>query len=160
MAITVEHKSAQLTKVDNRQLIAKQETRVPAEADTFLFNTTDDLTDGASLVQGDNVSLVEIKADDIPTKIVLNWEAMGAGATLDLGVRGSDGSGFTDKAGTVADDDDFYLVAEDVSAAGELVIDITTLASFDKDVELVANLDGAIWAADKDLKGLLWSIRA
>lgn len=165
MAITIDYKTTQVTAGDgaSETLIPKNEKTASETLERLDFNTTDDLA-GGTLTQGQIVKIGKLKKNDIGTRLRLAWEAMGASATANIGVRGSDGDGFYDAAGTLADSSTLLSPsagAVDVSSAGstEILLDPKT-AKFDKDVDIVVSLGGAVWAADKDLYGYLSSIRA
>jgi hypothetical protein len=117
------------------------------------FNTTDDLDAGGVLAQDDVLDIALIPQGTTLFLGEVSFEAMGAGATLDLGLRAADDSGFLDADGTVADDEDFFAAAIDVSAAGyqtfqsQLGFYYTT----EKPLYLTGTLAGAVWAANSDL---------
>lgn len=155
-----EFNTEQREKAANLTLVPKQELRVGECLDKIKFNTTDDLG-GGTLAQGDLVIGPEVKKNDILTRLRLEWEAMGASATLNVGLRGADGDGYLDEAQTVADDVNLFTSSPiDVSSAGSQEILLPFGSTYDKDVEVTLSLGGAIWAADKDLLGYLSSIRA
>jgi len=165
MAITVDFNTDQVTSAAGASttLVPKQEKRVSEKLDRYDYNTTDNLA-GGTLAQGDILKIGGFKKGDIGTRITLFWEAMGGSATANIGVRGADGDGFYDAAGSNADDSTLLSPsagAIDVSSAGstEVILD-PKVATFDKDVDIVVSLGGAIWAADKDLYGYISSIRA
>lgn len=122
-----------------------------------VFNTTDD---AVALALDDLVDMASIRPGVTLFIGGASWEAMGAGATLDLGLRAKDGSGFLDAAGTVADDDTFFASAIDVSAAGYQ--DFQSQAGFfyttEKELYLTAKTAGAVWAADSDLKVSIFGV--
>lgn len=124
------------------------------------FNTTDDVDPATPLAQDDVVDLALIPEGTSLLLGEVSFEAMGAGATLDLGLRAQDGSGFLDVAGTVADDEDFLASAIDVSAAGYQTFQ--SQAGFyyvtEKPLYLTGTTAGAVWATNSDLKASILGV--
>jgi hypothetical protein len=125
------------------------------------FNTTDDID--ATLAEDDELLLQFIPAGTTLYLGRASFEAMGVGATLDLGLKAVDGSGYLDKDLTVADDPNFFTQsgAVDVSAAGsqDFVTEPGVFAyQTEKELYLTAELSGAIWAADKDLAAAVFGV--
>lgn len=84
--------------------------------------------------------------------------AMGAGATMGIGLAGNDDSGYIDADNSVSDVATHFLNALDVSAAGVTETLARTVAlnygyELEKECKLVMKMTGAQWAADKQVYG-------
>lgn len=117
----------------------------------FTFNT------GLGVTDGENIGLLVLPKGARIVGGRVMWEAMGTSGALDLGLMGNDGSGYINTAGDSADDDDKFLVAENISSAGQADF-ANTIAlgcgyELEKECLLVATAETANWAADKDLIG-------
>ena len=79
----------------------------------------------------------------------------GLGNAVDIGLRGTDGSG--DYDGSTADDDDFLAAASSVASAGESVFGNTIARNYGyellKDCDLVLTVETGAWTAAKVVKG-------
>jgi len=156
--------SEQLAKVNgsSRSPLNKGEGWTDVKSKRWTLNTADDVT--GTLAEGDHFELVLIpKGARIRGGKIL-FEAMGTDMTADIGLKGADGSGYIDAAGTVADDPDFFTSTPlDVSAAGEDTFGDTLGDNYDyqleKDCYLTVTTDdtgGAdAWADDKDFNGYI-----
>lgn len=84
-------------------------------------------------------------------------DGAGTGAQVDVGLAGFDGSGYYDKAGTLADDDDLLGAAIDIAAAGRDEFNNTIATNFglvlDKPCWLVLTVENAVWTAAKIIRG-------
>jgi len=78
------------------------------------------------------------------------------GCKLDVGLSGADASGFM-ADGSVADDDDFFLAAGDVSGTAMVAFPVTSALNYGyaltKDCYLTGTVDTAAMTAAKVLKG-------
>jgi len=105
----------------------------------------------ADLAEDDVVGLIKIPRDCRVLPSLLAHTAFGTGVTAEIGVAAQDGSGFIDKAGTIADDDDFFATGVDVSAAGNELFADTVAGNlgyiFEKDVIITITLESANPAA-------------
>ena len=114
-----------------------------------------------NLTINDTIDLVELPAGAKLVGGVYQHGAMGVGSILDIGIKGSDGSGFIDAAGTAADDPDYFIDGDNVAAAGQDTIaelaqgDLNALATIDKDCTVYATCLGAGWVATKTLQGIV-----
>lgn len=156
------HESEQLNRLDinaEDQFLDAHENGGRQRNGRWDFNTTDDLKTGASIAQDDVVEVVRVPQGAIIYGIDYAFEAMGAGATLDIGIKGADLSGEYDQQATADDPDFFTATPDDVAAAGtgEAGRALTEgwLYKTEKEVLITLTLSGAIWAADKDLNGLV-----
>lgn len=133
------------------------------------FNTTDDID--AALAEGDVIRLVKIPPHATIFGGKALFEAMGTDQIAKLGLIAVDGSGYLDKAETVADNDKFFTESEtndgiDVSSAGASDFGLTLTDGYryktEKECWLVATLDDTSsadpWAADKDFNGHLFYV--
>jgi len=103
--------------------------------------------DGTVFAADDVIGILKIKKDCRILPGILFFGAMGASITADVGVVAQDGTGFIDKAGTIADDPDYFTDAPiDVSAAGSAAFADTIGENvgviFEKDVILTVALTG------------------
>jgi hypothetical protein len=120
------------------------------------FNTTDDAS--PAILLNDVIRLHRIPAGTTLFRGDVTFEAMGAGAELDLGLEAVDGSGFLDKDGLIADDPNFFTQAGtiNVSAAGTakyVNTDVNThLYVTEKELVVTGSILNAVWDPDKDLK--------
>ena len=146
-----------------------------AEAGTFIkanqhfgrvrMSTFTHTNDGA-LTIADTIDLVKLPRGVKVVGGAFDFGAMGTSATLDLGLKGTDGSGYMNAAETAADDPDYFTASTiDVSAAGQDTFaelaqgDQNALATIDKDCTLYATTAGAGWADTKVLKGIIFYVQ-
>jgi len=126
------------------------------------FNTTDDPT--STMVEDDEVILAVIPKGARILGIEWACEAGGANQVVDVGIRGNDGTGYYDEAGTLADDDNFFTIdgAVDIHAAGDPGLAANTLTNnygyvTDKEVQITMKFfddtGSTAVAADKDVNG-------
>jgi len=121
----------------------------------FSYETVE--TDG--LADGETVFACKLPKGARVMGGVIKGEAMGGTAAVDIGAAGADGSGLIDDTvgATVADDDDLFLAAGDVSSAFNLTFADTIARNYGyetlKEIYLVLTAETAAWAAEKDLVG-------
>jgi len=157
MAITIDQYSQELTTVraEGNSKLAPNVDGGRMRIKHFNHNTNDDGVSGDA--DGQNIALCKIPKGARVLEVFLAFEAMGGSSVLDLGLAGTDGSGFIDEADTVADDDDLFAAALSVVSAGEAVVADTIAQNYayetDKEVYLVATVETDAWDADKDLTG-------
>jgi len=114
-----------------------------------------------NLTINDTIDLVVVPAGAKFVGGVYQHGAMGSGATMDIGLKGTDGRGFIDAAGTVADDPDYFIDGDNVAAAGQDTIaelaqgDLNALSTIDKDCIIYATCLSAGWVATKTLQGII-----
>ena len=156
-AITAEYYGAEQTQVraEGHAPIKPNELHGRQRIARFTLNTN---THGASgIADGSNVFVAKLPKGARILIGKLKFEAMGGTAALDVGLAAADGSGFIDAAGTVADDDDLFGAAIDVSGAGEAVFADTIAQNYgyelEKECYLVLTAETDNWADDKDLIG-------
>jgi len=113
------------------------------------------------LTINDTIDLVELPAGAKLVGGAYQHGAMSTGAIMDMGLKGTDGNGYIDAAGTVADDPDYLIDGDDVAAAGQDTIaelaqgDLNALSTIDKDCTVYATCLSAGWAADATLQGIV-----
>jgi hypothetical protein len=124
----------------------------------FQFQADRDAT-GAVVAQNDDVRLCQIPAGARLTGGKIKHGAFGSSVTLDIGLRGLDGSGYitTSLSGT-ADDPDAVATNLDVAAAG--VKDLFEEPAYlfyetEKELELYALFEGANPADNVELSGFV-----
>lgn len=101
---------------------------------------------GAVVAQNDDVRLCQLPAGARLLGGQFKHGAFGATVTLDIGLRALDGSGYLDKALTVADDPDALATNLDIAAAGfKDVFEETTYLFYEteKELEVYALFEGA-----------------
>jgi hypothetical protein len=151
-AITIDLKSNEVTKQTGTdfQPLKPNELHGRVRMARFSFNT------GAGSTEGENIALVRLPKGARVLRAYLTFEAMGAGATLDVGLMAVDGTGEIDDDAT-SDSETFFATDLDVSAAGALTDDEVLETNYgyelQKECYVVGTVDGANWAADKDLIG-------
>ena len=119
----------------------------------FTFETPE--TTGTT--DGTNIFVYRLPKGARVLEIFMAWEAMGTTAACDVGLAGADGSGYIDADDSVADDDDLFAAAIDVSSAGENICADTIAQNYGyelgKECYLVLTAETANWAAEKDMIG-------
>jgi hypothetical protein len=121
----------------------------------FQFQADRD-ADGLVIAQNDDVRLCQLPAGARIIGGSIKHGAFGASTTLDIGLRGLDGSGYINAAGTVADDPDALATNLDVATAG--VKDLLEEPAYygyvtEKEVEIYALFEGANPADNVELSG-------
>jgi len=118
---------------------------------TYTTPATTGVTDGQNI----GVAVIPKGARILGGK--LECEAMGTTAAVDIGLKGNDNTGYIDADDSVADDDDLFLAAGDISSAASLTFADTIARNYgyetEKEVVLVLTAETANWAAEKDLYG-------
>jgi len=134
----------------------------------YKFNTTDNVISPAVLAEADTVELVRIPKGSRIFGIEGYNEAMGTDQIARIGIKGADGSGTFDCAGT-ADDPIFFtndLTNDgiDVAAVGEYKVGVSQLGNFlyitEKEVIITMTLfdvsSSDPFDADKDFDGVVY----
>ena len=111
----------------------------------------------ADLVVADTLALCLLPKNARVIRGALDFEAMGTGATIDLGLVGADASGEIEDG--VADDPDMLLDGVVVAAAGQDTFavlengDASALYLTQKDVLLLATAGVADWPSGQTIRG-------
>jgi len=154
-------------------LYSTQMDKILNSPDDFGYLSPEDTGARARLIKGDYVTVgTEAAADKIYlaklapgqllTPIDLLGDALGTNVEFDLGLEATDGSGYLDKAKTVADDDDLFTQTanKDLSSSTAIIPCAETIADnayyeLEKECYLIATVrDGGALSvtAAKNLK--------
>jgi hypothetical protein len=112
----------------------------------------------AVVAQNDDVRLCQLPAGARLISGYAKFGAFGAAVTLDVGLRALDGSGYLDKALTVADDPDALATNLDVAAAGKVDLFEETPYLYyetEKELEVYALFEGANPSDSVEIQGVI-----
>ena len=151
--LSTNFQSSQLAQVDavGHALLKPNEMHGRVRFCFFQFAT------GAGVTDGQNIEMCVLPEGARVIEIFLTFGAMGGTAAVDIGIFGRDGTGFTDKDLSVADDDDFFAAALVISSAGEAVVADTVAQNYAfetlKEVSLVFTAETDNWAGSQNISG-------
>lgn len=153
-AITIDLKSVEVTKQTGTDYQPLKPNELHGRVRIARFSYTTPASVGVT--DGQNIALCRLPKGARVIGAFMEFEAMGTGADLDLGLMAVDGTGVIDEDAT-SDSETFFADGLDVAAAGNLHTDEILATNYgyelQKECYVVATADTANWDAEKDLVG-------